>query len=256
MKQLVTFLITILFFTNAFSQDCNIGNETSTADFTTGSFTANFLLGTKYTLAEEGTLNSINLLGNDTGALVKMAVYDDNAGAPNNLIATSGPATVGSGVVSLAVTPVVLPAGDYWIMSNYDASGGHTNVNTSASAASSVVYYSSLAFDNPMPATWAGSASFTGQDISYFLDITCGNTLGVEDVVFNNKLSLYPNPSSNVINVSGLKGTEKYLIFNLLGKNVLKGSIQPNEQINVQNLKKGLYIIKFESGTSLKFIKN
>ncbi|MDO5977133.1 hypothetical protein, partial [Flavivirga jejuensis] len=103
MKQLFTFLILILFFTNIYSQDCNIGNEALTADYSAGNQTADFLLGAKYTLAEAGTLNSINLIGNDTGGNVKMAVYDDNGGAPDNLIASTGVVTVGSGVVSLPV---------------------------------------------------------------------------------------------------------------------------------------------------------
>ena len=57
-----------------------------------------------------------------------MAVYDDNAGVPNNLLASSGLCTVGTGVTSLPVTPILLPAGDYWIMAVYETGGNSSNV--------------------------------------------------------------------------------------------------------------------------------
>lgn len=87
---------------SSYSQNCNIGNETATSHFP-ASFSENYLLGSKYTLSQEGTLNSINLIGNDTGVGVQMAVYDDNVGVPNNLIASSGLSTVGNGVTTLPV---------------------------------------------------------------------------------------------------------------------------------------------------------
>ena len=74
MKQ-IYFLTFILFSLNSYSQNCNIGNEAATADFNDGYFGANFLLGVKYTLNEEGTLNSINFIGNGTGEGIQMAVY-------------------------------------------------------------------------------------------------------------------------------------------------------------------------------------
>jgi hypothetical protein len=48
-----------------------------------------------------------------------------------------------------------------------------------------------------------------------------------------------------------------YSIYNLEGKEVLKGSIYPNEQINVTALLSGLYIFKVKRGNQeLKFVKN
>ena len=102
MKQ-IYFLTLMLMGLSSYSQNCNIGNETATSDFEASSFGENYLLGTKFTLSQEGTLNSINLIGNDTGVGVQMAVYDDNEGVPNNLIASSGLSTVGNGVTTLPV---------------------------------------------------------------------------------------------------------------------------------------------------------
>ena len=78
MKYIYT-LVIILINLNAFSQNCNIGNDSTSNEFVNqGSFGANYLLGVKYTLEQEGTLKAINLIGNNTGAGVRMAVYDDN----------------------------------------------------------------------------------------------------------------------------------------------------------------------------------
>ena len=74
---------------NSYCQDCNIGTDTASI---VGSnvFTSGYLLGVKYTLSQEGTLKSINLIGNEASdGRVQMVVYDDNSGIPNNLIASS-----------------------------------------------------------------------------------------------------------------------------------------------------------------------
>ncbi|MDO5977134.1 T9SS type A sorting domain-containing protein, partial [Flavivirga jejuensis] len=142
--------------------------------------------------------------------------------------------------------------GDYWVMAVYEATAGHTDVDRTATG--NVYYYQSLPFGDPIPATGAGFSSVMDADFPYFLDITC-TTLEVQDLVFENKLTLYPNPVSNFININGLIAPQNFLIFNILGKSVLKGVVQPKEQINIQNLKQGLYFIQFENSTSLKFIK-
>ena len=40
-----------------------------------------------------------------------------------------------------------------------------------------------------------------------------------------------------------------------MGAEVLKGSINFNENIEISNLTKGLYFLKLENGNTLKFIK-
>ena len=162
---------------------CNIGNETSTNDFVDGQFSANYLLGVKYSLSQEGTLNAIKLIGNDSGSGVQMAVYDDNGGVPNNLIAYSAPSIVGDGLTSLPVTPVLLPAGDYWIMAVYASDGNHTNVNRNAFG--NVVFYQSLNYGDPLPTNASNFISYTDRDYLYSLSIDCGNTLPAAELTIN-----------------------------------------------------------------------
>ena len=251
MKQ-IYFLTLILFSLNSYSQNCNIGNETTTADFVDGNFGENYLLGVKYTLNEEGTLNSINLIGNDTGEGVQMAVYDDNSGVPNNLIASSSLGTVGSGITSLPITPTLLPAGDYWIMAVYEVGGNSSDVNGSATG--NTVYYQTLIYGSAIPTNASSFSSYTGQDFSCFLGIDCGNTLSIENFNLVDKISIFPNPTSDYISISNLDNSESYLIVNQLGQKILKGTYN-NNKIDIRNLTNGIYFLKFESGNTFKFIK-
>lgn len=70
--------------------------------------------------------------------------------------------------------------------------------------------------------------------------------------VFN----IYPNPTSNKISISGIRNRESYIIYNVLGKVVLNGTISENEKIDIINLNNGVYFLKLTTGTTLKFIKN
>ena len=187
MKYIYT-LVIILINLNAFSQNCNIGNDSTSNEFVDqGTFGANYLLGVKYTLEQEGTLKAVNLIGNNTGAGVRMAVYDDNGGVPNNLIASSASSTVGDGLTSLPVTPVLLPAGDYWVMAVYASDGNHSDKNLNATG--NVVYYQSLDFSDPIPTNTSNFLSYTGRDYLYSLSIDCGNTLPTDICNIGNETS-------------------------------------------------------------------
>ena len=73
------------------------------------------------------------------------------------------------------------------------------------------------------------------------------------------KVSLYPNPTTNFINISSEKDIQKANVYNVLGKVVKSLNInQKSKNIDVSNLKSGIYLIKYvvdnKVGTA-KFIK-
>ena len=70
-----------------------------------------------------------------------------------------------------------------------------------------------------------------------------------------NYIRVYPNPTNNYINISGLNKTKKYKIYNAIGMEILNGFISNNEKIITKNFAKGLYFFKFDNGNTLKFIK-
>ena len=71
----------------------------------------------------------------------------------------------------------------------------------------------------------------------------------------NKKLKLFPNPSSEFVQISGLSEPLNYKIINVLGAEIKKGIIGSDEEIDIRNLINGLYFLKFDDGYTIKFIK-
>ncbi|MDC7995056.1 GEVED domain-containing protein [Altibacter sp. HG106] len=90
-----------------------------------------------------------------------------------------------------------------------------------------------------------------------FAEGEAGETLGTGSEVFG--MQLYPNPASNVLNVTMLDNREaNFVIVNTLGQEVQQGTIHREAAINVSSLASGMYIIKINDGQKQKierFIK-
>lgn len=85
---------------------------------------------------------------------------------------------------------------------------------------------------------------------------TSDSTLSINEVELTIvNLKVYPNPASDYITISGLKKTENYEIYNLIGQKIRKGITTNDESIDIQNLIKGIYLLKLENGNTLKFVK-
>ena len=98
----------------------------------------------------------------------------------------------------------------------------------------------------------AGNYSLTQPTLS--ADIT--STLGLDDFSETTpSLKLFPNPAIEYIQISGLSKKVNYTIYNILGKKVLTGNVVNDEGIYIQNLANGLYLLKFNNGNTIKFIK-
>ena len=91
--------------------------------------------------------------------------------------------------------------------------------------------------------------------------IKLGNVVGIKEMDKNQGISIYPNPTTNIINIKVENQIiEAVGIFNLLGKEVLRFSnkeIKANS-INISMLTNGIYVIKVKTkigSYSRKFIK-
>jgi hypothetical protein len=69
------------------------------------------------------------------------------------------------------------------------------------------------------------------------------------------KLSLYPNPSTSFLRISGLKAAEPYRIYSILGVKTQSGIVSENQEIDVTGLQTGMYMLQV-SNTALPFVKN
>lgn len=88
--------------------------------------------------------------------------------------------------------------------------------------------------------------------------VTFVNTnLAVNETTKSKELNVYPNPASDVLNISGLSEETDYEIFSVSGQKTGEGRTAENK-LNVSHLTKGTYFIQFknkETLTRLKFIK-
>jgi len=92
--------------------------------------------------------------------------------------------------------------------------------------------------------------------IGYSVDSDgCNNTrLSVEDMELFYRLVVYPNPTSEILNISSKIEVKKTIIFDFLGRKVLETT--KSEQIDVSELSKGIYLLNIysEKGKTTKKI--
>ncbi|GAA4080006.1 hypothetical protein GCM10022389_27660 [Flavobacterium cheonanense] len=75
---------------------------------------------------------------------------------------------------------------------------------------------------------------------------------------FNGKILIYPNPTNNFITIKNKENSSeyfKYKIFDLTGRNIISGNSKFNEQINVESLTIGNYLIQLETENGQKSTK-
>ena len=95
-------------------------------------------------------------------------------------------------------------------------------------------------------------AQWTGQKISK----TQVSTLSIVETIDSNaKMTLFPNPSADRIMISNIENNQDYIIYSEIGSQVKSGKVSNNEEIDLQNLKDGIYLLKFENGHSIKLVK-
>jgi hypothetical protein len=85
--------------------------------------------------------------------------------------------------------------------------------------------------------------------------VTVDAGLGVEEVSLKS-LNIYPNPSEDIINISGNFSELSFTIYDLLGKKIDQG--KTINTINISSLNNGVYLIEFSTGnkkTLRKIIK-
>ena len=94
----------------------------------------------------------------------------------------------------------------------------------------------------------------------YFISTVAGQVSSIPmstlDMTTNYKItySVYPNPTTDLLNISTDEILEEYQVFDTTGKEVLKGRFETN-RMNVAQLQSGIYILKFNNSIT-RFEKN
>lgn len=86
-----------------------------------------------------------------------------------------------------------------------------------------------------------------------YFNIIEGSSLGIDDINEQSTFSIYPNPVKNIITLSDNTFSQAE-IFDLSGKLIQSVAII-NQQINVQNLPKGNYILQVINSKNEKMVK-
>ncbi|WEK68371.1 MAG: M43 family zinc metalloprotease [Candidatus Chryseobacterium colombiense] len=100
-----------------------------------------------------------------------------------------------------------------------------------------------------------GSTNFGSTQSKSFKVLVLGTK--EENFVKQNSIQIYPNPASDVLNVTKVSAKAKFEIHNAVGQLVKSGDIN-NNQVRVADLVKGTYIITVKDinlSESIKFIK-
>lgn len=99
-------------------------------------------------------------------------------------------------------------------------------------------------------------AIFANGEVEDYNVIFTEPVLAVEETGKDKDIHIYPNPVSDVINISGISA-DGFEIYNTLGQKIKEGKAL-GEKVNVQDLVKGTYFIQVkdkENTRRLKFIK-
>ncbi|MFT5627157.1 MAG: hypothetical protein ACJA1H_001544 [Glaciecola sp.] len=138
-----------------------------------------------------------------------------------------------------------------WEYINPDTNNGILSQGDTPSAN---LVFRALKFSPDFPA-------FTGRDLTPGLpielnpDISACENLSITDVDVID-LKLYPNPTSNFINITSIETIDKVELYSILGKKVLE--VNRNNSIDISAFNSGIYFVKIHSGNrtiSKKIIK-
>lgn len=109
------------------------------------------------------------------------------------------------------------------------------------------------------PSSWPNGITIYNNTI-YFIATVSGRVSSIPlaslGIPTNHKITynIYPNPTSDFLNITTEEILGNYQIFDLKGKEVLKGKFETN-RINVSQLQNGTYILKIQN-SFIRFNKN
>jgi len=152
-----------------------------------------------------------------------------------------------------------------WVDENGSEAGLHANFKLSASGEQLTLYdsvnalvvdeviFGAMPDDKGYARVPNGNGPFVIQEPTFNLNNE--STLAIFENNSTKGFSLYPNPTNNFIYLKGATAIEKLAIFNMLGGLVFTQEEFITNQIEISQLKSGMYFIKINDKTTLKFIK-
>jgi hypothetical protein len=142
----------------------HVGNDVEYPD--SSNIAPNYLVGFRVDLEEEMTLSHLAYIGKASGPNVRMALYSDDRG-PAELLSESPAVPMVAGPGEIAVTPIVLDVGFYWLMAMFDANAAVGRKDLPAGGAEFL--YLRAEFDDPMPDPFGTTTAGTSEVYNFYV---------------------------------------------------------------------------------------
>lgn len=163
--------------------------------------------------------------------------------------------------VTISYTPVLTAVSPQVVSTQADVATIEDIVVTADGPVQWYATEADYANNNPLPQgtpITANTTYFAGQSngtCSAVITVTVSEVLGGNGFDIT-KFAYYPNPVSNVLNISYSSDITAVSVFNMLGQNVI--TVKPNAtlaKVNMDALAEGTYIVKVDAGSVSKTIK-
>lgn len=98
-------------------------------------------------------------------------------------------------------------------------------------------------------------ANYTLNDTLLWGVPNCQFPTSVNEVIAPEKMEVYPNPTTGIITIQGIKENADYSIYNVVGK-LVKAGTTTNNQIDVGELAIGMYVLAVTENTTGKIYRS
>lgn len=144
----------------------------------------------------------------------------------------------------------IFEASEYTQIVNNMNSQNTTNFTVSTASNSGLIKMRirSRAYGSTINSTDACSSFGSGETRDYIF--TVNNSLAIEDNPLNNKIKVYPNPTSDYINIETASEIKNVAVYNMIGQLVLN---TVSNKVDISNLSKGTFILEVTSNDGQKF---
>lgn len=78
---------------------------------------------------------------------------------------------------------------------------------------------------------------------------------GVQQLNNHSTINIYPNPTGNTLNISGITGKTTLFLYDIVGKLMMKKEVENNATISISQLEEGIYTLLSESKAGRAFNK-
>jgi len=245
MKQIYIFTVMSLLNLNFIYSQCDIAhNPTSPINF--NQTTNTNLWGQGFIAECDGYLEYVQLISVNPGTISSgtLSIYSGN-GVSSTPIYTQAYSEI---IINQANDPIRINLTENLFLTNNNQYTFEFTVDDSVGAVGGINEYSGGTI-------WEDS-TIEFLDFDFQFSVSISNTvLSIAEVSNNSKITFFPNPSSETIQISGLKTKEYYRIYNISGAEIINGTISNQEKIDIRNFTNGLYLLKFDNGNTLKFLK-